>query len=156
MKKLLLALVVVSFLGGVAAAQRTEIKKLDVSTRTVSRNTTRRPYLIDVTRTDAVFTVAAGVDRSRIKVHTSKGDMTLTELLRKAGRPTTGSVRIGLTSVIQTGGLTHFPAGTTQLVNCEGFLCTCTGDEDCNDMFLNHGCGDIAGCDERGCWCLRL
>jgi hypothetical protein len=155
MKNLLLAVLVLGFVGGVAAAQRTEIKKVDVSARTLTRNTTRRPYLIDVTRSDSVFNIAAGVDRNRIKVHTSKGDMTLTELLRKAGRPTTGAVRIGLTSVIQTGG-THLPAGTTNLVECSGFLCTCTGDVDCNDMFVNHGCGDIAGCDERGCWCLRL
>jgi hypothetical protein len=39
---------------------------------------------------------------------------------------------------------------------CSGLACTCGGDADCNDMFSTGVCGDIASCDERGCWCLRL
>ena len=40
--------------------------------------------------------------------------------------------------------------------SCQGMLCSCSGDDDCNDMFTSGGCGDIAQCDERGCWCLRF
>jgi hypothetical protein len=40
--------------------------------------------------------------------------------------------------------------------SCEGLYCTCEGDEDCNDMFLHAGCGDIAQCKEGGsCWCFK-
>jgi hypothetical protein len=40
---------------------------------------------------------------------------------------------------------------------CEGFHCICSGDDDCNDMFLNAGCGDIAVCYEDGtCECLLI
>jgi hypothetical protein len=39
---------------------------------------------------------------------------------------------------------------------CEGLACSCVGDEDCNDMFLHGGCGDIAQCSSDGtCWCFK-
>ncbi|MEO6391914.1 MAG: hypothetical protein ABIP75_08695, partial [Pyrinomonadaceae bacterium] len=132
------------------------IKKVEVSRTAVERQPANKAYLVDVTRKDAVFNVAADVDRNRVRVKTSKGIMTLAEVLRKANRPTTGAVRIGLTSAIRNPTVGTFP-GTqgTALVSCEGLLCTCTGDVDCNDMFTNYNCGDLAGCDERGCWCLK-
>ena len=44
--------------------------------------------------------------------------------------------------------------------SCDGLICTCIGDEDCNDMFTSAGCGDISQCRSEGgfqyCWCLRL
>lgn len=40
--------------------------------------------------------------------------------------------------------------------DCNGVLCTCSGSE-CDDMFSSLGpCGSLAGCDERGCWCLTI
>lgn len=39
---------------------------------------------------------------------------------------------------------------------CGGFACTCSGDEDCNDMFSTGACGDIAQCVDDMCWCLRF
>lgn len=133
------------------------IKKVEVSRTVLDRQPANKAYSIDVTRKDAIFNIAADVDRSKIQVHTAKGNLTLAQILEKANRPTTGAVRIGLTSVIRNPNSGAFP-GThpTALVECSGLLCTCSGDVDCNDMFTNHGCGDIAGCDERGCWCLRL
>jgi hypothetical protein len=32
--------------------------------------------------------------------------------------------------------------------SCEGLKCTCIGDDDCNDMFSDGVCGDIAVCDD--------
>jgi hypothetical protein len=157
MKKLSVALLALLLLAGVSVAQKkVAIKEIKVSAASVRGLPARKSYAADLTRKDAYYTFAAGTDLSRVQVHTSKGNMSLTELLGKANRATTGVLRIGATTVIHGQGMGHLPAGGTALVNCEGLLCTCTGDEDCNDMFLNHGCGDIAGCDERGCWCLRL
>lgn len=31
---------------------------------------------------------------------------------------------------------------------CEGLKCTCVGDDDCNDMFSDGVCGDVASCDD--------
>ena len=44
---------------------------------------------------------------------------------------------------------------------CSGLRCTCTGDIDCNDMFSDGVCGDIATCDDTDplnphCECLVL
>lgn len=154
MKKMILAVLVLGCGLGIAAAQA-PIKKVDVSARSVTRLGPRKSFSIDATKKDTVYNIAAGADANRIRVRTSKGYMTLAEILRKAGRTaTTGAIRIGYTPAINTH--VHGTLGTTNLVECSGLLCTCTGDVDCNDMFLNHGCGDIAGCDERGCWCLKL
>lgn len=49
--------------------------------------------------------------------------------------------------------------GTTARYSCEGMLCSCTGTNDCNDMFTTAGCGDVASCDTSGteekCSCLK-
>jgi hypothetical protein len=40
---------------------------------------------------------------------------------------------------------------------CKGIHCSCSGDDDCNEMFLKAGCGDIAVCYEDGtCECLLV
>jgi hypothetical protein len=44
---------------------------------------------------------------------------------------------------------------------CDGPLCICEGDDDCNDMFTTAGCGDIAQCYSDGqggvvCVCLTI
>lgn len=44
--------------------------------------------------------------------------------------------------------------------SCSRLACSCSGDDDCNDMFSSGVCGDIASCDETGggvrCGCLRF
>jgi hypothetical protein len=44
--------------------------------------------------------------------------------------------------------------------SCDGALCTCTGDVDCNDMFSDGICGPIASCDDTNypptCQCLKF
>lgn len=48
-------------------------------------------------------------------------------------------------------------AGAKMGYTCEGLSCTCVGDEDCNDMFLHAGCGDVASCrsEDGSCWCFK-
>jgi hypothetical protein len=157
MRKIFLMLLVVSFAFGLAVAQtRVAVKEVKVTSSLVTKQPKGKAYSVDLTRRDTFYVVAADADRSRIQVRTSKGNMSLASLLQKSNRTMTGTMRIGATSVIRT----HLPTiatnpGTMHF-NCEGLLCTCSGDADCNDMFTNGGCGDIAACDERGCWCLTL
>lgn len=51
------------------------------------------------------------------------------------------------------------PGGTVFKYSCDGLLCSCTGTADCNDMFTNAGCSDVASCDTSGsdevCQCLK-
>ena len=46
--------------------------------------------------------------------------------------------------------------GGHQSYSCEGLQCTCQGDADCNDMFSDGVCGDIASCSDDICKCLKF
>ncbi len=154
MKKLVLvlSLVILSF-GLTAGQKRPSIKQVQITSQTVGKQSTS----IDLTSKGTIYTLAAGVDYSRIRVRTSKGEMTMADLLKKTGKSVSGKLRVGMTSDIRTQklNLTRM-SGRTLNFSCEGILCTCSGDDDCNDMFTRGGCGDIAVCDEHGCWCFRL
>jgi hypothetical protein len=39
--------------------------------------------------------------------------------------------------------------------NCNHWFCSCTGDDDCNDMFTTNACGPIAICIDDVCFCGR-
>jgi hypothetical protein len=163
MKKTILALTLLSFAFSLIAAQKNEtekktpIKQVGVTAREVAARPARKAYVLDLSRKGTIYTFAADVDYSRVQIHTSKGQMTMAELLQKTGRTVTGKVRIGMTSEIRTMklGLARIGGGPLNY-NCEGILCSCSGDADCTDMFTKEACGDIAACDERGCWCFRL
>jgi hypothetical protein len=155
MKKIIAALFLISLAFSFSTAQK-KIKQVSVSSKTMARQPAGKAYSLDLTRKGTIYTLAPDVDYSRVQVRTSKGEMTMAELLTKAGK--SGRVRVGLTSDIRTQklNLARVSGGGALNFNCEGLLCTCTGDEDCNDMFTRGGCGDIAVCDERGCACLRI
>jgi hypothetical protein len=163
MKKVALALTLVSLAVSFVIAQKTEsvkktpIKEVGVTARTVAARPASKAYVLDLTRKGTIYNLAADVDYSRVRLHTSKGDMTMAELLKKTGRTVSGKLRFGASSDIRAlkFSVARIGGGTLNY-NCAGFLCTCTGDEDCNDLFTKEACGDLAGCDDRGCWCLRL
>lgn len=163
MKKIGLALTLLSLSFSFIIAQketttkRAPVKEVGVTAKTVAAQPTGKSYQLDLTRKGTIYNLAAGVDYSRVQIHTSKGDMTMAELLKKTGKTVSGKLRVGLTSDIKGQKLALARVGGVALnYNCEGILCTCTGDVDCNDMFTKEACGDIAACDERGCWCFRL
>ena len=162
MKKIGLALTLLSlaFSFGIAqkvAPKKIPIKQVPVTARTVATRPAGKSYLLDLTRKGTIYNLAGDVDYSRVQVRTSKSELTMADLLKKTGKTVTGKLRIGLTSDIRTQnlGLARISSGTLNY-NCEGILCSCTGDEDCNNMFTKEACGDIAACDERGCWCFRI
>jgi hypothetical protein len=164
MKKVGLALTLLSLAFSFSIAQKetpkkVPIKVVGVTARTVAGRPAGKAYPLDLTRKGTIYNLAADVDYSRVQVRTAKGEIwTMADLLKKTGRAVSGKLRIGLTSDIraQKLSLARISGGTTLNYNCEGILCSCTGDEDCNDMFTKEACGDIAACDERGCWCFRI
>ena len=158
MKKTILAVTLLALAFGFTTAQKKPtIKQTQVTAATIARQPTGKSYVMDLTRKGTIYTLAAGVDYSRVQVHTSKGDMTMADLLKKTGKTINGKLRVGIPSDIRTQKLnmTRIGGGTLNY-NCSGILCTCSGDDDCNDMFTKEACGDIAACDENGCWCFRL
>jgi len=162
MKKIGLALTLLSLAFSFVIAQKetpkkVQVKEVGVTARTVASRPAGKAYSLDLTKKGTIYGLAADVDYSRVQIHTAKGDTTMADLLKKTGRAVSGKLRVGLTSDIkaQKLSLTRVSGGTLNF-NCEGILCSCSGDDDCNDMFTRGGCGDIAACDERGCWCFRL
>ena len=159
MKKVAIAITFLAIAFSFSLAQRTAptARTKAVSAKTISSLPAGKNYEVDLTRKGTIYTLPPGVDYSRVRVRTAKGEMSMADLLKKTGKTMTGKVRVGMTSDIRSQklGLARLGGGRLNF-NCEGLLCSCSGDEDCNDMFVRGGCGDIAVCDERGCWCLRI
>jgi len=89
---------------------------------------------LEKSRTEARFDLAR-CEKKAVRRHLVKTN--------KGGCPTPGTV----------------PGGTVRKYSCDGLLCSCTGTADCNDMFINAGCSDVASCDTSGsdevCQCLK-
>jgi hypothetical protein len=159
MKKVVIAITFLVIAVSFSLAQKTTptARTRVVSAKEISGLPAGRKYQVDLTRKGTIYTLPANVDYSRVQVRTAKGEMTLADLLKKTGKTTTGKLRVGMTSDIRNQKLALSRIGGVTLnFNCEGLLCSCSGDDDCNDMFTRGGCGDIAACDERGCWCFRI
>jgi hypothetical protein len=164
MKKQILAMALLALAISSATAQKKKlVKQIDVTARTIASQPSSKAYLIDLTHTGTTYSFAAGVDYSRVRVRTSKGEMTLTELLAKTGKTVTGKLSIGMTSDLraQRIGLTRVRGGGLRFnpdTDCGGLVCACNDPDgqDCIDMFDSGKCGPIAICYPDGCICLRL
>ena len=166
MKKIILVVTLALLATGSAIAQRSTtaqrkpaIKQVQVTSQVVARQPASKAYTLDLTRKGTIFNLAPGVDYSRVRVRTAKGDMTMSELIQKSGKSISGAVRIGMTSDIRTQklSLSRRPGGGGGLnFSCQNLVCVCTGDQDCNDLFTSDLCGDIAICYPDGCFCIRL
>jgi hypothetical protein len=152
---LLLLLFALSF-SFTLAQKTTPVKRVQITSKSIAGRRADQPYLLDFTRKGTIYTLAKGSDYSRVSVHTATGDRQMSELLR--GRTIKGSLIVGLTNDLrgQKLGLSR-PTGTVNF-NCDDpLVCTCTGDADCNDLFVSGKCGDLTGCDtgEGNCWCFK-
>jgi hypothetical protein len=165
MKKMILAVALLSLtFGSISSQKKTTpqrkpaIKQVQVTTRAVAS----KGYAVDLTRGGTMYNLASGVDYNRVQVHTSKGDMTVAELIKKSGKNISGPLRVGLTSDVRTMklGLTRRPGGIGGRgglnYDCGDLACACTGDDDCNDLFTSDKCGPIAICYPDGCICIRF
>lgn len=158
MKKIILAVTLLSLTFVVATAQRKQtIKQEQVTVQTIERRPASKAYVLDLTRKGTIYNIASDVDYNRVRVRTSKGDMTISELLRKSGKNISGKLRIGMTSDIriQKLGLSRVGGGALNY-SCGDLACSCTGDLDCNDLFSSDKCGPIAVCYPDGCVCIRI
>jgi hypothetical protein len=159
MKKVTIAITFLVIAFSLSLAQRTAptARTRVVSAKTISGLAAGKKYELNLTRKGTIYNLAPGVDYSRIRVRTAKGEMTIADLLKKSGKTVTGNLRVGMTSDIrnQKLGLARIGGGSLNY-NCQDLLCTCSGDDDCNDMFTKEACGFFSMCDERGCWCLLI
>src|ERR1051326_3153692 len=137
-------------------------RQVEVTAKIIATQPQGKAYTLDLTRPGTIYKLAADVDYNRIDVHTLKGNRTMAELLKKAGKSFSGELRIGMTGDIHNlivgqhrlsrGGLNY---------HCEGLVCVCNSDDDCNDLFTSGVCGPIGMCVERqgkliSCSCLSF
>jgi len=163
MKRILAALALLVMAIGFTTGQKKPITQVQVTSQMVTRQQGTKAYTLDLTKSGTIYTVAKGVDYSKVSVHTEKGDMTVADLIKKSGKKITGKLRVGMTSDIRTqrlglvrrvgGGV---GGGGRLNYSCGDLACYCSGDDDCNDLFTSTNCGPIAVCYEDGCFCLRL
>jgi len=162
MKKIILAVTLLSLTLVFATAQRRqtikpEIKQEQVTVQTMARQPASKAYVLDLTRKGTIYNIASDVDYNRVRVRTSKGDMTIAELLKKSGKNISGKLRVGMTSDIRIQKLGLARAGGGALnYSCGDLACSCSGDDDCNDLFSTDKCGPIAVCYPDGCVCIRI
>ena len=167
MKKITLAVTILLVAFGSTTAQRKPItqrkpvfKQVQVTSQTLSRQPGGKAYAINLTRKGTIYTLASGVDYSRVLVRTPKGDMTVADLIQKSGKNVSGVVRIGMTSDIraQRFGASRMgrPGGGGLNFSCGDLVCACSGEDDCIDMFDTNRCGPIAICYPDGCICIRI
>ena len=146
------------------------VKKVQVTAQTIASQPAGKPLVIDLTRRGTVHEVAEGIDQSRVRVRTSTGEMALSELLRKFGKPITGSFFLGSIDDLSAinfgfpgGDKTQPPRGGVTPVKCEDGVCQCNAGRDCIDMWKAklcdpyftrccRNCGTNGG---RGCMCIK-
>ena len=150
--------------------QKGSLKKVQVTAQTLSSQQAGKPYVIDLSRNGTVYNVASGVDYSRIQVRNSAGKTTtLTDLFNKVG---SRAKQLGANKTLVFGTVSDLRAlnfgGKTvasrpnQVIACDGPVCICTGDDDCN-ILLSPGGGCPVGsqvyCSGSGssafCVCVR-
>ena len=141
------------------AAQKTGTRapvKRVVSSRAIKGQPAGKPYVLDLSRKGTIYTLDADVDYSRVRVRTSKGDMTIQDVLTKSGAH--GKLLVGTPSDMVAGGLKTLNMTSRALsrgsgnrfIGCDGAICICTGDDDCNKM-LSPG-GDCPEGSYVYCW----
>lgn len=142
--------------------------KLVITADDIARIRNGKFYIIDLTRRGVIYEFdsrSKRIDFNKVKVRMKEGDVLIETLLKKllpkeaADKWKTKRLRIGATI-----GFTKPPRNAPiDLLEyqCDGLLCSCSGDTDCNDMFSSSECGDLSVCidDIEGypqCFCLRI
>lgn len=105
--------------------------------------------------------VLEGREASGVRKLTLAGDPGDIDALRR-GVPAEvapeGEVAGASEALLSTGSFGSVGCGGSLSFSCGWFTCSCTGDDDCNDMFCSGVCGGDAVCDETSgtyCWCVR-
>jgi hypothetical protein len=134
--------------------QSVSLNKVQVTAQTIINQQAGKPYVIDLSRKGTVYNVASGVDYSRIQLRNSAGKLiTLTDLFNKAGSRAKNlaankTLVFGAVSDLRAmvSGGSGIATRPNQIIACDGRVCICTGDDDCNILMSPGG-----GCPE-GSW----
>jgi hypothetical protein len=123
----------------------------------ISRTNQGQHYVVDLTKQKAVFDLDSrkeAINFNRIMIRTSTGNVSMESLLSKLlpNSADRSVLRVGNPHEMRRS--IQGRVGRNNFTCAAGEPCTCTGDDDCNDMFGAGVCGDIAVCNPNGCACL--
>ena len=136
-----------------------EVRQRPPATVALSRSVLAdKNYTIDLTASGKIYGLPSHVDMAKVRLHTRKGNITVAQALKNAGKSVSGPIRVGTTSdfVAQFRARGIGPGHGGRNWSCEDVVCVCQGDEDCNQLFTWGPCGPIAVCYPDGCICIRF
>jgi hypothetical protein len=135
------AIAVLALVSCTSTAQQKRIEPVKVTSETIANQPGGSPLVIDLTRSEAVYAIASGIDYSRVRVRTkSKADMTMDEFISQMGGKVVGQeLLLGSLS-----NLTVLLPSVTQY-SCGPVACTCTGRKDCSDLSASGKCASGPG-----------
>ncbi len=133
----------------------TTLRSIKVNAQTITALPSGRKYVVDLTQRGVVYefnSQSSQIDFSRIVVRTTKGEVAIGSFL-KAGFLKAKLANFKYTA--QAFSLRTRPAGTlqnrpttTSLISCDWAyeICTCTGEDECDELIWDRACGDIRFC----------
>lgn len=156
MKRIAIALLLLlpSLSFSFSAAPQKEIRKVEVTSEAIAKQPPGKPYVLDLSRSGAIYELAAGIDLNRLRMRTSQGDVPISEIVRGqsgAGRSFLGRANDMRAEVLEPGARKVGPGGskTAGFVNCDSgtkAYCHCSGWRDCLGLAVTK-----VGCDYWSC-----
>src|SRR5262249_19109569 len=109
-----------------------------------------KPFVIDLGRGGTVYHLAADIDLDRVKVRTSRGPASITELTKSLKKSERLVVGMGADLRFE-----DLKAAATRNTNysCGVLTCECTGPADCVNLYASNKCKGAWSCDWSGCAC---
>lgn len=99
-----------------------------------------KPYVIDLTSGWRVYSVPAGVDRSRVRIRTRTGELELGNMVKRMG--ISGVVTVGTLSDMNALTFTRAGGSGGLSYDCSNVeFCTCEGFSDCLKLSMDDKCG---------------
>ena len=152
------------------AARSATIKRVQVNAQTITALPRGKRYVADLTQRGVTYEFDAKTDLSRVMVRTAQGTVAIGPWVEKtflkgklAGLKWTSqsfSIRTRSAGTLAPPSATVPPSGPSKLITCGPQICSCIGDDSCDDMlYLTPLCGDTVFCkvdpisDQRVCSC---
>jgi hypothetical protein len=129
--------------------EKGEVRRRPPATVALSRSVLAdKNYTIDLTASGKIYGLPSDVDMAKVRLHTLKGNITVAQALKNAGKTVSGPIRVGTTSdfAAQFAARGIRPGHRGENWSCSELVCVCQGDEDCDQLFTWGPCGSIAVC----------
>ena len=161
MRKVILAVSLLALaLSFIAAQNKASIKRVKLTAKTLASQPPGEAKIIDLTHDGTVYDVAAGIDYSRVRIRTSKGEVP-SDVAKRLGK--NGSFLLGTLSDMRVSLLSDLSptGGISRKYTCADRVCLCKGAKSCNDMVAKEcdwnlvWCAPGKGRKPTECWCTQ-